>query len=71
MVQEPPHSFPHKKDVELLEQVQKMSTKMTRGLKHLSYEEMLRELGLFIFQKRWFQGNRIAAFQYLKGVYMI
>ena len=53
----------HKKDVELLEWVQRRNMRMIKRLEYLSYKDRLRELGLFRLEKTH------CSLQYLKGTY--
>ena len=42
----------YRRDTDLFEHIQKRATEMIQGMEHLSYEDRLRELGLFSLEKR-------------------
>lgn len=59
----------HKKDVNLLQWVHRRPMKRIKVMEHLSYEESLRELGIFGLEKKKHWRDFRATFQYLKWAF--
>ncbi len=54
-------------DINQLERVQHLATRLVRGLCHVPYEERLRQLKLFSLEHRRLQADIILAFKIFKG----
>ncbi|KAK4832125.1 LOW QUALITY PROTEIN: hypothetical protein QYF61_020802 [Mycteria americana] len=57
----------YKRDMDILKRAQRRAMKMMKRLKHLSYEERLRELGLFSLERRRLREELPNVYKYLKG----
>ena len=60
-----------RKDIDAIERVQHRATRLIPGLARLSYEERLKETGLYTLERRWLRGDMIEMFQIRKGLNMI
>jgi len=59
---------PHyKKEIEVLERVQRRATRLVRGLEHNSYESGWRSWGCLVWRRGGWGGDLIALYSYLKG----
>ena len=57
----------HKKDIDMLERVQRRSTKIIQKLRNISYEMRLKECGLTTLETRRLRGDQIEVFKILNG----
>ena len=56
-----------RKDIDILEKVQRRTTKLITGLRDLSYDDRLKECGLTTLETRRLRGDQIEVFKILNG----
>ena len=56
-----------RKDIDMLEKMQRRATKLIPGLRDLRYEERLKECGLTTLETRRLRGDQIEVFKILNG----
>ena len=56
-----------RKDVDMLDKIQRSATKLIPGLRDLTYEERLKECGLTTLETRRLRGDQIEVFKILNG----
>ena len=56
-----------KKDIDMLEKIQRRATKLIPGLRDLRYEERLKECGLTTLETQRLRGDQIEVFKILNG----
>lgn len=60
---------PHyRKDIEMLEKVQRRATKLINGFDRLDYESRLRELDMFSLERRYKRGDMIEVYKIFNGM---
>ncbi len=55
-------------DINHLERIQRLATRLVSGMRHLPYEERLQRLGLHSLQRRRLRVDLVTAFKIFKGL---